>query len=54
MDEIRRTMGICPQHDVLYDDLTVYEHLELFATFKGMEPSKIPDACHKMIKELDL
>jgi len=27
MDEIRKFMGICPQHDVLYDDLTVKEHL---------------------------
>jgi ATP-binding cassette subfamily A (ABC1) protein 3 len=36
MDEIRKFMGICPQHDVLYDDLTVKEHLELFATFKGI------------------
>lgn len=30
-------MGVCPQHDILYDTLTVREHLELFAVFKGME-----------------
>lgn len=35
MDELRKILGVCPQHDILYDDLTVREHLELFATFKG-------------------
>lgn len=32
-------MGVCPQHDVLYGDLTVAEHLTLFAGLKGV-PSK--------------
>ncbi len=47
-------MGICPQHDVLYEDLTVYEHLELFATFKGMKKSEMRTAITKMIKYLDM
>lgn len=29
-------MGVCPQHDVLYPNLTVREHLEMYAQFKGM------------------
>jgi len=28
---IRRSLGLCPQHDVLFDNLTVREHL-LFYT----------------------
>ena len=36
MTEIRQFMGVCPQHNILFDDLTVQEHLELFATFKGV------------------
>ena len=31
MARIRRTLGYCPQHDVLFDTLTVAEHLYLFA-----------------------
>jgi ATP-binding cassette subfamily A (ABC1) protein 3 len=38
MDETRLSMGVCPQHDILFDDLTVREHLNLFANFKGMDP----------------
>lgn len=31
----RREVGICPQHDIIWDTLTALEHLELFASFKG-------------------
>eukprot|EP00003_Mantamonas_plastica_P027264 TRINITY_DN5807_c0_g1_i2.p1 TRINITY_DN5807_c0_g1~~TRINITY_DN5807_c0_g1_i2.p1 ORF type:complete len:496 (+),score=189.23 TRINITY_DN5807_c0_g1_i2:1108-2595(+) len=37
MDDIRRVMGVCPQHDILWDQLSGREHLELFAAFKGLE-----------------
>ena len=33
-DSIRGIIGICPQHNVLFDRLTVREHLELFAALK--------------------
>ena len=35
MPEIRKNLGVCPQHDILYPNLTVEEHLQLFASFKG-------------------
>ena len=31
MSHVRSSMGLCPQHDVLFDILTVKEHLEFFA-----------------------
>ena len=34
MDSIRRSLGLCPQHNVLYDRLTVREHLNFFARLK--------------------
>lgn len=37
--KIRSMIGVCPQHDTLYEDLTVEEHLELFSSFKGLEDS---------------
>ncbi|KDO19835.1 hypothetical protein SPRG_14935 [Saprolegnia parasitica CBS 223.65] len=37
MDAIRASMGVCPQHDVLYDELSVLEHLQLYAALKGIE-----------------
>lgn len=28
---IRRSLGLCPQHDVLFDNMTVEEHLHFYA-----------------------
>jgi ATP-binding cassette subfamily A (ABC1) protein 5 len=34
MEEIRKMTGICPQHDVLFDELTAREHLQFFARIR--------------------
>ena len=34
MEEIRKMTGICPQHDVLFDELTTMEHLQFFARIR--------------------
>ena len=33
-DEARSVLGYCPQHNLLFDDLTVYEHLKFFSKLK--------------------
>ncbi|XP_060574789.1 cholesterol transporter ABCA5-like isoform X2 [Ruditapes philippinarum] len=37
MAEIRSMTGICPQHNILFEDLTCLEHLQLFAGIKGVK-----------------
>ena len=37
MDGVRRLIGVCPQHDVLFLPLTVTEHLDFFASLRGVE-----------------
>lgn len=32
MDKVRDILGLCPQYNILFDHLTVREHLRLFAT----------------------
>ncbi|KAG9066368.1 ATP-binding cassette sub- A member 1 [Linnemannia hyalina] len=36
MQAIRSTMGVCPQHDVLFNDLTCWEHMQLYAGIKDL------------------
>ncbi|KAF9332558.1 ATP-binding cassette sub- A member 1 [Podila minutissima] len=36
MGQIRATMGVCPQHDVLFTDLTCWEHVQLYAGIKDL------------------
>ena len=47
-------MGVCPQFDILYDDLTVEEHLELFGVFKGCNRDAMQEDIKKLILELGL
>lgn len=47
-------MGVCPQHDILFDNLTVKEHLEMFASFKGMNSADIDADVKKVIEDVDL
>ena len=54
MEEVRKIMGVCPQFDILFDDLTVIEHLELYANLKGMPKLEISAAVSKMIIDLKL
>ena len=56
LDDVRHQvgMGVCPQHDVLYPDLTVKEHLELFAGIKGVPKADIPKAVSETIATVGL
>jgi ATP-binding cassette subfamily A (ABC1) protein 3 len=36
MGSIRQELGICLQHDCLFPELTVREHIQLFSRIKGM------------------
>ncbi|CAN0566210.1 unnamed protein product, partial [Ectocarpus sp. 12 AP-2014] len=36
MVSIRNSLGVCPQHDILYPDLTVREHLRMYAVLKSV------------------
>lgn len=41
MDKIRSFTGVCPQHDILWDQLTGREHLQLFAHLKGISDGNV-------------
>uniref|UniRef100_A0A182K217 ABC transporter domain-containing protein n=1 Tax=Anopheles christyi TaxID=43041 RepID=A0A182K217_9DIPT len=36
VNQFRNTLGFCPQHNVLFDELTVAEHIRFFAKLKGI------------------
>lgn len=54
MDIIRQSMGMCPQHNVLFDELTVEEHLWFYARLKDTPDSSIRDEMDRMIQDLSL
>ncbi|CAF3450078.1 unnamed protein product, partial [Rotaria sp. Silwood2] len=40
IDMLRKSMGYCPQHDILFDLLTIQEQLEFYATARGFGKNK--------------
>ncbi|KAJ8254174.1 hypothetical protein COCON_G00207860 [Conger conger] len=54
MAHVRRSLGLCPQHDVLFDNLTVREHLLFYAQLKGYPREKIPEEVDRIIRMLNL
>lgn len=51
----RKSLGICPQHNVLFEELTVKEHLMFFCALKGMEDKQmLAEDVKKYIDLLDL
>ncbi|KAF9925133.1 hypothetical protein FBU30_005026 [Linnemannia zychae] len=37
LSEVQKQMGVCPQHDVLFETLTAWETIQLYATIKGVK-----------------
>ena len=54
MGSIRDSLGFCPQHDVLYADLTVREHLLFYGAIKGLRGKHLSEAVDAKIREVDL
>jgi len=54
LDKFRKVIGICPQYDILFNNLTVEEHLELFCVFKSVDSSMISNEVNKVIKDFGL
>jgi len=51
---MNRTIGLCPQQNVLFSYLTVKEHLELYAAVKGVPTHSLPLVVADMATSLGL
>ncbi|XP_047672257.1 phospholipid-transporting ATPase ABCA1 isoform X1 [Tachysurus fulvidraco] len=54
MDSIRKTLGMCPQHNVLFNELTVEEHIYFYARLKGRNSKEVKQEIDQMIKDVGL
>ncbi|KAF0715885.1 hypothetical protein As57867_003098, partial [Aphanomyces stellatus] len=54
LNEIRRSLGMCPQHDVLYTELTVQEHLMFYGKIKGYTGKALELEVEQKIVEVGL
>ncbi|KAF9215395.1 ATP-binding cassette sub- A member 2 [Podila verticillata] len=58
LGEVQKQMGVCPQHDVLFETLTAWETVQLYAAIKGVkvtgrksDPSKGDHSDKQLLEE---
>uniref|UniRef100_A0A671VJX8 P-type phospholipid transporter n=1 Tax=Sparus aurata TaxID=8175 RepID=A0A671VJX8_SPAAU len=54
MDIIRRTLGVCPQHNVLFDILTVEEHVWFYGCLKGLSEAEVKAELDTLLDDVGL
>jgi ABC-type multidrug transport system ATPase subunit len=54
LEIVQLQIGMCPQFDVLWDELTVEEHLLFYARVKGVAPKDEAFQVTKCLTEVQL
>uniref|UniRef100_UPI00398F4B51 phospholipid-transporting ATPase ABCA1-like n=1 Tax=Pristiophorus japonicus TaxID=55135 RepID=UPI00398F4B51 len=54
LDSIRQSLGVCPQHNVLFDLLTVEEHVWFYARLKGLSKKEVRTEVEQMVLDVGL
>jgi len=54
MKQHRNKIGICPQYNIIFPNLTTHEHLYLFSIFKGINQSEFNKYYDEVNSELRL
>ncbi|CAD8103132.1 unnamed protein product [Paramecium primaurelia] len=54
LDGIRSFLGICPQKDVLYNKMTVIEHLMYYGKIKGLDGQNLENQIEEVIEKCAL
>ncbi|RMC22299.1 hypothetical protein DUI87_00611 [Hirundo rustica rustica] len=54
LSTIRQNLGVCPQHNVLFDLLTVEEHIWFYARLKGLPEKKVKEEMEQMATDVGL
>ncbi|ESQ45794.1 hypothetical protein EUTSA_v10010102mg [Eutrema salsugineum] len=54
MDRVYTSMGVCPQHDLLWETLTGREHLLFYGRLKNLKGSVLEQAVEESLKSVNL
>ncbi|WAR31434.1 ABCA2-like protein [Mya arenaria] len=54
MRELRRDMGVCPQHNVLFDCMTVEEHILFYSRLKGVSLKDAKTEIKRLLSDLGM
>lgn len=51
VDKARKHIGVIPQFDILWEDLTVYQNMEIFCHLKSVKPEEF---IYEKLRAVDL
>lgn len=54
LEQVQLYMGVCPQFDILWPELSVHEHLLFYARLKGISPKDEKESVEKAMNEVYL
>ena len=54
MAAVRHEVSVCPQHDILWADLTAREHLLFYGHFRGMSRAAVRAQGERLLKQVRL
>ncbi|KAJ8385274.1 hypothetical protein AAFF_G00191510 [Aldrovandia affinis] len=54
LSSIRKNLGVCPQHNVLFSMLTVEEHIWFYARLKGLTEEEVKAEMEQMLTDMGL
>ncbi|KAI1888287.1 hypothetical protein AGOR_G00183470 [Albula goreensis] len=54
LSSIRQSLGVCPQHNVLFSMLTVEEHIWFYARLKGLSEEEVKSEIEQIINDMGL
>ncbi|KAF8399432.1 hypothetical protein HHK36_015297 [Tetracentron sinense] len=54
MNRIYTSMGVCPQHDLLWETLTGREHLQFYGRLKNLKGAALTQAVEESLKSVNL
>lgn len=54
IDEIRKHIGLCAQFDILWNEITAEQHLEMFARLKGIPAYERPQKIQELLEMVGL
>ena len=53
-ERMRQNLGMCPQHDILYDELTNMEHLQLYGSMQGLSDAEANSEADRLLAAVGL
>lgn len=54
IEEVHRKIGVCPQHDIYWPQLSVYTHLLYYSRLKGVPPEHVSSHIQSALVEVGL